>query len=94
MAQAVGRFDTIGIDLVAMCVDDLVCQGAEPLFLLDYISSGAVDPAQMAELVSGVADGCRQVGAALLGGEMAEHPGVMKPGEFDLVGLRGRGGRA
>ena len=87
VAQAVGRFDTIGIDLVAMCVDDLVCQGAEPLFFLDYISSGAVDPAQMAELVAGVADGCRQVGAALLGGEMAEHPGVMEPGEFDLVGF-------
>jgi len=87
VAQAVGRFDTIGIDLVAMCVDDLVCQGAEPLFLLDYISSGAVDAAQMAELISGVANGCRQVGAALLGGEMAEHAGVMKPGDFDLVGF-------
>jgi phosphoribosylformylglycinamidine cyclo-ligase len=87
VAQAVGRFDTIGIDLVAMCVDDLVCQGAEPLFFLDYISSGAVDPSQMAELIAGVADGCRQVGAALLGGEMAEHAGVMKPGEFDLVGF-------
>jgi phosphoribosylformylglycinamidine cyclo-ligase len=87
VAQALGRFDTIGIDLVAMCVDDLVCQGAEPLFLLDYISSGSVEPAQMAELVSGVAEGCRRVGASLLGGEMAEHPGVMKPGEFDLVGF-------
>ena len=87
VAEALGRFDTIGIDLVAMCVDDLVCQGAEPLFFLDYISSGAVDPTQMAELVAGVAEGCRQVGAALLGGEMAEHPGVMKPGQFDLVGF-------
>jgi phosphoribosylformylglycinamidine cyclo-ligase len=87
VAQALGRFDTIGIDLVAMCVDDLVCQGAEPLFFLDYISSGSVEPAQMAELVAGVADGCRQVGASLIGGEMAEHPGVMKPGEFDLVGF-------
>ncbi len=87
VAQATGRFDTIGIDLVAMCVDDLVCQGAEALFVLDYIATGAVDPAQMAELVSGVAEGCRQVGAALVGGEMAEHPGVMKPGEFDLVGF-------
>ena len=87
VAQATGRFDTVGIDLVAMCVDDLVCQGAEPLFLLDYISTGAVDPVSMAALVSGVADGCRQVGAALLGGEMAEHAGVMKPGEFDLVGF-------
>jgi len=87
VGQATGRFDTLGIDLVAMCVDDLVCQGAEPLFLLDYIATGAVDPDQMAQLVAGVAEGCRQVGAALLGGEMAEHPGVMKPGEFDLVGF-------
>ncbi len=87
VAQSLGRFDTIGIDLVAMCVDDLVCQGAEPLFLLDYISTGSVEPAQMAELVSGVAEGCRQVGATLLGGEMAEHAGVMKPGEFDLAGF-------
>jgi phosphoribosylformylglycinamidine cyclo-ligase len=87
VAQSTGRFDTIGIDLVAMCVDDLVCQGAEPLFVLDYISTGAVDPSQLADLVSGVAEGCRQVGATLLGGEMAEHPGVMKPGEFDLVGF-------
>ena len=87
VAEALGRFDTLGLDLVAMCVDDLVCHGAEPLFLLDYISTGSVDPAQMADLVSGVAEGCRQVGAALLGGEMAEHPGVMKPGEFDLVGF-------
>ena len=87
VAQDVGRLDTIGIDLVAMCVDDLVCQGAEPLFFLDYISTGAVEPADMADLVSGVADGCRQVGAALLGGEMAEHAGIMQPGEFDLVGF-------
>jgi phosphoribosylformylglycinamidine cyclo-ligase len=87
IAQELKRFDTIGVDLVAMCVDDLVCQGAEPLFLLDYISTGMVEPAQMADLVSGVAEGCRQVGAALIGGEMAEHPGVMKPGEFDLVGF-------
>ena len=87
VAQATARYDTIGIDVVAMCVDDLVCQGAEPLFFLDYISTGSVDPDQMAALVAGVADGCRQVGAALLGGEMAEHPGMMKPGEFDLVGF-------
>jgi phosphoribosylformylglycinamidine cyclo-ligase len=87
VAQDVGRLDTIGIDLVAMCVDDLVCQGAEPLFFLDYISTGAVEPAHMADLVAGVAEGCRQVGAALLGGEMAEHAGIMQPGEFDLVGF-------
>lgn len=87
VAQAAGRFDTIGIDVVAMCVDDLVCQGAEPLFFLDYISTGSVEPDQMAAIVAGVAEGCRQVGAALLGGEMAEHPGMMKPGEFDLAGF-------
>ncbi len=87
VAQAVGRLDTVGIDLVAMCVDDLVCQGAEPLFFLDYISTGKADPSRMAELVAGVAEGCRRVGAALLGGEMAEHPGVMASDEFDLVGF-------
>lgn len=87
VAQQAGRYDTIGVDLVAMCVDDLVCQGAEPLFLLDYVATGSVDPAQMAQLVAGVAEGCRQVGATLLGGEMAEHAGVMQPGEFDLVGF-------
>jgi phosphoribosylformylglycinamidine cyclo-ligase len=87
VAQAAGRYDSVGIDLVAMCVDDLVCSGAEPLFFLDYIATGAVDPVHMAELVAGVADGCREVGAALLGGEMAEHPGVMDPGEFDLAGF-------
>jgi phosphoribosylformylglycinamidine cyclo-ligase len=87
IAQATGRYDTIGIDLVAMCVDDLVCVGAEPLFLLDYVATGKVDPDQMHDLVSGVAAGCRQAGCALLGGEMAEHPGVLDPGEFDLAGF-------
>ena len=87
VAQETGRLDTIGVDLVAMCVDDLVCQGAEPLFFLDYISAGTVEPSRMADLVAGVADGCRQVGAALLGGEMAEHAGIMGPDEFDLVGF-------
>ncbi len=87
VATMTGRFDTIGIDLVAMCVDDLVCQGAEPLFFLDYVSVGALDPEQMEALVGGVADGCRQANCALVGGEMAEHPGVMEPGEFDLVGF-------
>jgi phosphoribosylformylglycinamidine cyclo-ligase len=87
VAQAAGRFDTIGVDLVAMCVDDLVCQGAEPLFFLDYISVGRVDPDHIAELVEGVAEGCRQAGCALIGGEMAEHPGAMAPGDFDLVGF-------
>jgi phosphoribosylformylglycinamidine cyclo-ligase len=87
VATASGRFDTIGIDLVAMCVDDVVCQGAEPLFFLDYISVGTLDPDQIEALVSGVAEGCRQAGCALVGGEMAEHPGAMAPGEFDLVGF-------
>ena len=87
VAKAAGRYDTIGIDLVAMCVDDLVCQGAEPLFFLDYISVGQVDPDHIAELVEGVAEGCRQAGCALIGGEMAEHPGAMAPGDFDLVGF-------
>jgi phosphoribosylformylglycinamidine cyclo-ligase len=87
VAQATGRFDTIGIDLVAMCVDDLVCQGAEPLFFLDYIAVGRLDPDQVEQLVEGVAHGCRQAGCALVGGEMAEHPGAMEPGEFDLVGF-------
>ena len=86
VAQAAGRFDTIGIDLVAMCVDDLVCQGAEPLFFLDYIAVGKLDPDHIEQLVEGVAHGCRQAGCALIGGEMAEHPGAMEPGEFDLVG--------
>src|SRR5687767_3551314 len=86
VAQAAGRFDTIGVDLVAMCVDDLVCQGAEPLFFLDYIAVGRLDPAHIEQLVEGVAEGCRQAGCALIGGEMAEHPGAMEPGEFDLVG--------
>ncbi len=87
IAQAAGHFDTIGVDLVAMCVDDLVCQGAEPLFFLDYIAVGKLDPDHIEQLVEGVAEGCRQAGCALIGGEMAEHPGAMEPGEFDLVGF-------
>lgn len=87
IAQAVGRFDTIGVDLVAMCVDDIVCQGAEPLFFLDYIAVGTLDPHHIEQLVAGVAEGCRTARCALIGGEMAEHPGAMEPGEFDLVGF-------
>ncbi|MDQ3757766.1 MAG: phosphoribosylformylglycinamidine cyclo-ligase, partial [Actinomycetota bacterium] len=87
VARAAGRFTTIGIDLVAMCVDDLVCQGAEPLFFLDYIAVGRLDPDHIDQLVEGVARGCRTAGCALIGGEMAEHPGAMEPGEFDLVGF-------
>ena len=87
VAKAAGKFDTIGLDLVAMCVDDLVCQGAEPLFFLDYIAVGKLDPDHIDVLVEGVAKGCREAGAALIGGEMAEHPGAMNPGDFDLVGM-------
>lgn len=74
VASAAGRFNTIGVDLVAMCVDDLVCQGAEPLFFLDYISVQKLNPDLIEHLVVGVAEGCRQAGCALIGGEMAEHP--------------------
>ena len=89
VAHAASRYDTIGIDLVAMCVDDIVCVGAEPLFLLDYVVTGKLVPEQMEALVCGVAEGCRRAGCALLGGEMAEHAGAMGPGEgaFDLAGF-------
>ncbi|MBV9411092.1 MAG: phosphoribosylformylglycinamidine cyclo-ligase, partial [Acidimicrobiia bacterium] len=87
VAQATGRFTTIGVDLVAMCVDDIAAQGAEPLFFLDYIAVGRLEPDQVEGLVAGMVDGCRQAGCALIGGEMAEHPGALEPGEFDLVGF-------
>jgi phosphoribosylformylglycinamidine cyclo-ligase len=86
IAAAVGRFDTIGLDLVAMCADDVVCSGAEPLFFLDYLAVGRLDPPQAAELVGGVAAGCREAGCALVGGETAEHPGLMEATSFDLAG--------
>lgn len=86
IAAAVRRFDTIGIDLVAMCADDVVCTGAEPLAFLDYLAVGVLDPVDVAELVGSVAAGCRQAGAALVGGETAEHPGIMEANEFDLAG--------
>lgn len=86
IAAGVGRFDSIGIDLVAMCVDDVVCTGAEPIAFLDYIAVGELDPAAVAELVGGVAEGCRQAGCALVGGETAEHPGLMAADAFDLAG--------
>jgi phosphoribosylformylglycinamidine cyclo-ligase len=86
IAAAIGRFDTIGIDLVAMCADDVVCTGAEPLAFLDYVAVGLLDPVGVAELVGSVAAGCRQAGAALVGGETAEHPGLMEADEFDLAG--------
>ncbi|MEJ7749290.1 MAG: phosphoribosylformylglycinamidine cyclo-ligase, partial [Candidatus Limnocylindrales bacterium] len=86
IAAAVGRFDTIGIDLVAMCADDVVCSGAEPLAFLDYLAVGRLDPVAVAELVGSVAAGCRAAGAALVGGETAEHPGLMAADQFDLAG--------
>lgn len=86
IAAALGRYDSVGIDLVAMCADDVVCAGAEPFFFLDYLAVGQLDPAQAAEVVGGVAAGCREAGCALVGGETAEHPGVMAPGSFDLAG--------
>ena len=87
VARAAGRLDTIGIDLVAMCVDDLVCQGAAPLFFLDYVAVGQLDPGHVAQLVEGVAAGCCLAGCALIGGEMAEHRGIMEADAFDLVGF-------
>ena len=87
VAEATGRYDTIGIDLVAMVVDDLVCQGAEPLFLLDYLAVGALDPDVVEQVVGGIAEGCRQARCALIGGEMAEHPGAMDPDRIDVAGF-------
>ncbi|MFC7344696.1 phosphoribosylformylglycinamidine cyclo-ligase [Saccharopolyspora griseoalba] len=84
VAQAVDKHDTVGIDLVAMVVDDLVVAGAEPMFLQDYIAVGKVEPDRIADLVKGVSEGCVQAGCALLGGETAEHPGMMAPGEYDI----------
>jgi phosphoribosylformylglycinamidine cyclo-ligase len=87
IARMTGRLDTVGIDLVAMCADDVVCTGAEPLFFLDYLAVGKVVPEQVAAIVEGVGEGCRRAGCALLGGETAEHPGVMAPDQFDLAGF-------
>jgi phosphoribosylformylglycinamidine cyclo-ligase len=86
VAWTTGRYDTIGIDLVGTA-DDVAAQGADPLFFFDYLSMGRLDPEVAATIVGGVAEGCRRAGAALLGGEMSEHPQLMAPGEFDLVGF-------
>jgi phosphoribosylformylglycinamidine cyclo-ligase len=87
IARLTGRYDTIGLDCVAMSADDLAVCGAEPLFFLDYVSVGRNDPPMIRAIVSGVVDGCRQAGCALVGGEISEHSGLMEPGHFDLVGF-------
>jgi phosphoribosylformylglycinamidine cyclo-ligase len=87
VARLAGRLDTVGIDLVAMCADDVVCTGAEPLFFLDYLAVGRAIPERVAQVVAGVAEGCRRAGCALLGGETAEHPGTMPEDAFDLAGF-------
>jgi phosphoribosylformylglycinamidine cyclo-ligase len=86
VAQRMDVHDTVGIDLVAMVLDDLVVCGAEPLFMTDYIACGKVVPERIAAIVGGIAEGCRRAGAALVGGETAEHPGLLGPGEYDLAG--------
>ena len=87
IAKMLGRYETIGNDLVAMCVDDLVCVGAEPLFFLDYISVGNLKPKLVESLIEGIAEGCVEAGCSLIGGETAEHPGVMEDDSFDLAGF-------
>ncbi len=86
IAQRLGKYDTIGLDLVGMVVDDLVVCGAEPLFMTDYVVCGRVQPERVAEIVAGIADGCVQAGCALIGGETAEHPGHLAADDFDLAG--------
>ena len=87
IAQMIGKHGTVGIDLVAMCANDILATGAEPLFFLDYIAVGKLDAQAVAEIVEGIGEGCRQAGCALIGGEMAEHPGVMDPSDYDLSGF-------
>jgi phosphoribosylformylglycinamidine cyclo-ligase len=87
IARSMARYTTVGIDLVAMCVDDLVCQGAEPLFFLDYQVHGSLSVPVVGQVMQGIAQGCRQAGCAILGGELAEHPGSLEHGDFDLVGF-------
>ena len=87
LAQLLDRHETVGQDLVAMCVNDILASGAEPLFFLDYVAIGHIEAEHMAQIVKGVADGCKLAGCALVGGEMAEHPGVMRPDDYDLAGF-------
>ncbi len=87
VAQQAGIHDTIGIDCVAMCVNDIVAQGAEPLYFLDYVATGKTDPVEIEQIVSGIANGCQQAGAALIGGETAEMPGMYQHGQYDLAGF-------
>lgn len=87
LARMLGEHSTVGIDLVAMCADDVVVSGAEPLFFQDYVATGKVEPDVIADIVSGIAEGCSKAGCSLVGGEIAEHPGVMEEDEYDLAGF-------